>query len=267
MKELESRDPRALNIAHRYLNVTSKDFLDEPWPFVAAGEWMDNIKGTGWKHYHPIHFTNVPVYAPDFEGIAKNITVNATWAYDNAVATLRAPDTKYNLLSKSIAVRVIVHLVGDIHQPLHTSALFSKQFKKGDIGGNAFKIKYTSKLSNLHAFWDALGHNHGNIEVPLNKSVERQTRLVDLCKNITSQYPRSDLIKMPQKHTMFDDWVAEAHVVAKEHAYRGISPGDKPTDAYVANTRTVCDKQLALAGYRIADAISDIFKNVHLAEE
>lgn len=50
--------------------------------------------------------------------------------------------------------RFLVHLVGDIHQPLHTVSLWDNQFPKGDQGGNLFAISFQN-ISNLHALWDS----------------------------------------------------------------------------------------------------------------
>ena len=48
----------------------------------------------------------------------------------------------------------LMHLVGDIHQPLHCTALFSvSHFPKGDRGGNEIKLK---RGKNLHSLWDNL---------------------------------------------------------------------------------------------------------------
>jgi hypothetical protein len=55
---------------------------------------------------------------------------------------------------RSAALRLIIHLVGDIHQPLHTSTLInSASFVNGDLGGNKFKIV---ENWNLHELWDAI---------------------------------------------------------------------------------------------------------------
>ena len=47
-------------------------------------------------------------------------------------------------------------MVGDIHQPLHSVALFNKTYPKGDAGGNFLKIKMLNgTLANFHSFWDS----------------------------------------------------------------------------------------------------------------
>lgn len=197
MKELEKRDPRALELANKYLAVNSKDFLDDPWPFVSAGEWADNVKGTGWKSLNPIHFLNIPVFGKDYTDKPRNKHVNATTAYYACVDTIKHKDTKYTGIGKGLAIRMVIHLVGDIHQPLHTSTLFDSDFPKGDVGGNAFEIFYEKKksLKNLHSFWDDFAHQYGNIEVPLSEL--RQKRLISLVEDLLERYPRSELIRKP----------------------------------------------------------------------
>lgn len=57
---------------------------------------------------------------------------------------------------------MLLHFVGDLHQPLHCTALFNEQFLPplGDRGGNDFKIKYTSEFNKnytqLHSLFDAV---------------------------------------------------------------------------------------------------------------
>src|SRR5262249_49210481 len=59
---------------------------------------------------------------------------------------------------KSYDLAWILHLVGDIHQPLHACARVSADLPNGDDGGNKARLHCTDCPSNLHAFWDdALG--------------------------------------------------------------------------------------------------------------
>jgi hypothetical protein len=52
-------------------------------------------------------------------------------------------------------IRLLVHIIGDIHQPLHAAQLVDSQFTDGDQGGNLFQIYYQGNLMKLHGFWDA----------------------------------------------------------------------------------------------------------------
>lgn len=57
---------------------------------------------------------------------------------------------------RSLFARYLIHLVGDIHQPLHSVALFNHTYPKGDAGGNLLKIKtLNGTLQNFHSFWDS----------------------------------------------------------------------------------------------------------------
>jgi hypothetical protein len=54
-------------------------------------------------------------------------------------------------------MRYLIHVIGDIHQPLHATAMFNDgMFKNGDQGGNLFKITYASGIDNLHKLFDSV---------------------------------------------------------------------------------------------------------------
>lgn len=57
---------------------------------------------------------------------------------------------------RSIALRLLIHYVGDIHEPMHTYQGFSSHFKGGDEGGNIEQIKFMKQHENLHAAWDSI---------------------------------------------------------------------------------------------------------------
>ena len=60
---------------------------------------------------------------------------------------------------KSIALRMIIHYIGDVHQPLHNLQRYTKEFPKGDKGGNFFKIQNRYSADNLHSVWDQVIYN------------------------------------------------------------------------------------------------------------
>jgi hypothetical protein len=59
-------------------------------------------------------------------------------------------DKKSSQEQKQLAVRFIVHILGDLHQPLHVGAK-----ARDDQGGNKIKVKYFGRDSNLHRVWDS----------------------------------------------------------------------------------------------------------------
>jgi hypothetical protein len=154
-----------LKKAEAILEPLSKFFLEPEYAFVAAAEWPDDIKGQNWKSFNPLHFLNFPVIDPDFTGEIHTAIDNATVAFNECSKILSTSSGDLSVIGKSMCMRLIIHIVGDIHQPLHSATLFSKEFPDGDRGGNQFMIKYPAKkYANLHAYWDDTAHQWGTIK-------------------------------------------------------------------------------------------------------
>jgi hypothetical protein len=96
----------------------------------------------------------------------------------SVLATIQARNAlKNNILNltaeRALVARYLVHLVGDIHQPLHSVALYNQTLKKGDAGGNLLKLQLLNgSISNFHSFWDAgayrLQNDSYNFVRPMN---------------------------------------------------------------------------------------------------
>ena len=52
-------------------------------------------------------------------------------------------------------LRFLIHVIGDIHQPLHASTFFSEKYPEGDRGGNLFMVQFQNKTVNWHSVWDS----------------------------------------------------------------------------------------------------------------
>lgn len=59
-------------------------------------------------------------------------------------------------LGDSLDMRLLIHYVGDIHQPLHASSRFTAEFPNGDRGGNSYHLKPNGEINELHALWDSV---------------------------------------------------------------------------------------------------------------
>jgi hypothetical protein len=66
---------------------------------------------------------------------------------------------------RAIALAWLFHLVGDIHQPLHTAQLFTVDYPKGDRGGNEICVRATQagQPMDLHRFWDGVITSSSNL--------------------------------------------------------------------------------------------------------
>ena len=73
-------------------------------------------------------------------------------------------------VAKSYALRLLIHYLGDIHQPMHVEARFSDKYPTGDKGGNTFPLPYHYEVDELHALWDKVIYSeHTNLKRPLTE--------------------------------------------------------------------------------------------------
>ena len=66
---------------------------------------------------------------------------------------------------------MVIHLVGDIHQPLHTVSAIDPTYVSGDHGGNNEKFPLICGVSTLHGVWDSIAYNYcGYPDLPISSS-------------------------------------------------------------------------------------------------
>ena len=101
------------------------------------------------------HFVDRPI---NWEGLGFDNPIlennNALYAINNTITVLN--DSGHDVtVEKSMMIRTLIHTVGDIHQPLHSSSFFSKEFPNGDRGGNLYNVQYKNKTVKWHILWDS----------------------------------------------------------------------------------------------------------------
>jgi len=146
------------------------------------------------------------------------------------------------------ALSWLIHMFGDIHQPLHCIEHISELHPTGDRGGNSFRLKGTPK--NLHSAWD------GSVD-PAGQTDEQE-----LAVQIADLHTRGSLatdlaITDPVK------WARATFRLAKKHAYSiEENPDDPPklSSTYVKTMQKVGRRQAALAGYRLSDRLEALFQ-------
>ena len=163
---------------------------EDKHPFVECATFADDYKyhGEGWQG--DFHFIDIPNYESgaasdyDFETEDRNLT----YALTDIVAWLSGKQGDsykqgymYNYLmpkfgndedlSKSYALRLLVHYVGDLVQPFHCETRFNDEFNTsdGDKGANMFPLKYHYDVDELHALWDKILYDgYHNIPRPID---------------------------------------------------------------------------------------------------
>jgi hypothetical protein len=243
--------------------------------FMMAATWPDIIRsGTDPLHkaeHRPTwHYINIPI---DFEGAAHDVPSTDLQTGGKPANVIQAmtfcEEVVRNAAAKperrAIALCWLLHLMGDIHQPLHASAFFSKNFPEGDRGGNLFIVNNNGHDGPIHSLWDSLP---GSSRVPTTAAKRGEEWRSD--PDLSRAAFAAEIAK--KKYT---DWMDESVKAARDTAYDGgkvrganeelIKEGaavSVPTlpAGYTQDALSVAQQRVVLAGYRAKDKIADMLK-------
>ncbi len=111
-----------------------------------ASVWMDDIRSDDrYDHTHDWHWVTIPE-GMTYEQSPKNPNGDLLMKINELLEALKKGNLSAEVQQEYI--KYLVHLVGDLHQPLHVS-------QKDDQGGNKVKVKWFGDNSNLHRVWDS----------------------------------------------------------------------------------------------------------------
>lgn len=221
------------------------------WHYLSA-YWRTGADG------RPETVTGLPV---DSQNVAERIPVLYRLTADPAA---RAE-------SRAVALAWVLHLVGDVHQPLHTVSRVTPEHPDGDRGGNLVKLAST----NLHAVWDDLfdvaraerrpGDPRGRRsararsaggaggDAGTDAKLARAERVADALEAAT---PMAGVLARVTEARV-TAWVAEGTRLAETVAYPPELVDGGPVPAgYRDRARAAASPQAALAGYRLASALN-----------
>jgi hypothetical protein len=148
---------------------------------------------------------------------------------------------------RAIELAWVLHLVGDVHQPLHTSARVTPSEPRGDQGGNLFKLGRGRSPQSLHGYWDGVVRRGTR-----RRSGEGEGDYVArIAAGITGRHLRASLAAR-LKPDDFAAWARESYAAAKTEVYtRDLRRGRMPSAAYRDRALGVAEPAVALAGYRL----------------
>jgi len=158
---------------------------------------------------------------------------------------------------KAIALAWILHLGGDIHQPLHTSGRLTDVEPKGDQGGNTFLLtpQGVKPSDNLHWFWDSI----------VGSNISRKNYYFDsdylfpIASPMMKKYP---FAKMQNSLAVdnFEQWKKESFAYNPTDVFSAdLKRNETPSEKYKKNALAVSEKQLTMAGYRLGEMLNQIF--------
>lgn len=217
----------------------SLDAIYPPRKLVNSATWMDDIRFDDNQWYTTYHYED-EYFTEDGTPLPKTCGKHASWAIDTAVKTLESKTTKS--ANKAMSLRVILHVIGDIHQPLHSIAKVSKQYPHGDAGGNHYSLDNNSVGRSLHEYWD----NGGGYL--LRAHPVRYGEIVKTAHLIERKYPCR---KLPVGNVDIKNWLRESRLKALEKVYGPLEGGSHISSKYQQSTKQLSEYQIALAGCRL----------------
>lgn len=247
--------------------------------FVQLACWPDDIKPYSYA-MNPFHFWNKPVPEPaDFKWatmdcpLSKQSSVDLITGFGRTITTASDPKSTLgaggvNNYWASWGLALFVHVMGDMHQPLHNTELYDVQFPKGDLGGNLIKVSWNNSkdITELHAFFDSVcGLYTGTLPRPLSASdaAWMQSEAASLIK----QYPLSEAEASLLDPFLIANESWELGVKVAYHMVNGslIQNHAVLDDAYTQRCIPVMQRQIVRGGVRIARKLITIMQNASAA--
>lgn len=229
-------------VAESYLSCRAKKNIRKILgneSIAISSNWADFIKSDSTMNYlDPWHYINVKsgLNYTDFSNYLQQDTiVDAFTKLNFLIKELKNKQTPLD--KKQMYLRLVIHIVGDIHQPMHVG-------RKEDLGGNKINVLWFNEPTNLHAVWD-------------EKLITFQ-RLSYTEYTTSINYTDKKLRKQWQQQPM-SEWLFESYQIA-DKLYAGITqPNQKLSYRYNYDHIDTLNLQLLKGGVRLAGILNEIF--------
>ena len=220
-------------IAEQHMNARTKDsvayFLNGT-TMEDASKWMDELRSNHeFDYLKPLHYLNIEkgeTFDPTSQG-------NIISELNKVIAELK--DRKHHTKEETETnLKILIHLVGDLHQPLHVGY-------GSDKGGNTIHLTFLGESSNLHKVWDS--------EIIKAKHIYPKD-----CTKLLGRYSKDEIARLEQVNII--EWMNQGRALLPEvYAFNN----DTIDQAYLDKTAPIVEKQLLLAGLRMATLLQEIF--------
>ncbi len=214
-----------------------------------ASIWPDAARGNAeWKFSIWYHFEKAPDNYTYLDNLKRQD--DRTRSVGGLIeALLVAEDIIKNENStkedKAIALKFVIHCIGDIHQPLHTGRVEDKS-------GNQVPVKWLGADANLHSVWDSLIIYLGRKQILTPNGINddpNNDSTLNYAKFLLTKY--KDFKPDTSTFARYDDWMHESMVPrADAYAFKDLSEAD-----YTAKFIDIADQRIFIAGVRIAHVL------------
>ncbi|PHR10978.1 MAG: S1/P1 Nuclease [Aequorivita sp.] len=224
-------------IAERYLNKkTEKEIskLLNGHSLAFVSNYADDIKSDRqYDGYKPWHYVNFP-FGEKYEAHHHNEKGDIIQGIEKCISVLKNNNSPKE--EKIFYLKMLVHFMGDLHQPLHIGL-------EDDKGGNDFQVRWFSDGTNLHTVWDS-----------------KMLDFYDM--SYTELAVNTDVLTKPQveaiKKGSVLDWMYESRALC-ENIYGNTESGEKLGYGYMYEYMDVLRFQLQKGGIRLAEVLNNVF--------
>jgi hypothetical protein len=224
--------------------------------FELASTWPDIVRDAkrperqAKYHHPPWHYTSWFWERPDPQAAPRerlDLAINPENPMERLhyfQATLADPGRA--AAQKAVDLAWVLHLVGDIHMPLHCASRVTQTEPRGDQGANLFQLDPEHK--NLHAFWDSIL----TLALPRQAGEDEDAYIGRLASLIAAGHPKAAVAaRLDLGH--YEAWANEGYDTAKTRVYLAdLERGKAPSPAYQRHALEIAEPAIALAGYRLA---------------
>lgn len=195
-----------------------------------ADEIKSDKKYNQFKPWHYVNFKDGETY----DASDKNPKGDLIVGIKKCKEIILASDTSKE--DKVFYLKLLVHLIGDLHQPLHVG-------RAEDKGGNSIRVKWFRSNTNLHSVWDTkMIESFGMAYSELSKNLNRFS---------------SKEVKEIQKGSVLD-WVAETREITMK-VYASTEPNQNLSYRYMYDHFSTVKSQLQKGGLRLAKVLNELF--------
>lgn len=231
---------------HRAIATIAQKHLTSNTAYVVSaylkGEGMSDVATWADENRNPKtapwHFLNLPL-GLTHEQFVKAVTESDGNVYTAILKTeAQLKDKNLSADDKNEALKYLIHLVGDAHQPMHIS-------RKEDKGGNTIQLQFDGKGTNLHSLWDSKLIDHEGLSE------------ADIAKNYDTA-TAADIKKWQADSPM--EWIWESYQLSSQ-LYAEAKPGQSIDEAYYSKYIPTIHKRIDQAGIRLAGELNKLFNS------
>jgi hypothetical protein len=223
-------------IAEKYLSKKARKAIDKllkGQSLAMSSTWMDDVRSDSTYDYmEDWHWVTIP-FGQTYDQTTKNPKGDIIATLERIIAELKSK--KLSEAEQAQRIRILVHLIGDIHQPLHVGG-------KDDRGGNNVKVNWFRTESNLHRVWDS------------DMIDDTKLSYTELAQSLDK--PTQAQLQAWQKSSV-REWANESQAL-KDNVY-DIGNGKLGYEYSYRNFHLV-RARLLQAGVRLAGVLNDIYK-------